>query len=311
MRKAIVTGANGFIGQWLIRELSAAGVPVTAVVKDDQEDVTCICDLPGVQIVTCELDDIASLARKVPEGDADIFYHLAWAGSTGPARADYTLQLQNVRWTLDAANAAKKIGCTRFVGAGTLAEFDCNAYIPADGSTPNAVSCYGAAKISAHYMSKIECNRLGLEHVWAYLSNTYGVGNRTQNFVNFASKTMITGKSADFTPGEQPYDFVYVSDIAQALYRMGEKGRLNYAYYIGSTKPDKLKNFIVKIRDAIDPSIELHLGAVPFNGIPLPAEVFDCTQLVEDTGYAPRVPFEQGIQQTVAWLREQIKEGKL
>lgn len=310
MKTAIVTGANGFVGSALCRALSKAGMEIFAVIKDEQEDVSAISGLPGLHIIYCDMDCLNQLPSKI-SGKSDVFYHLAWAGSTGSARADYKLQLKNVHWAMEAVNAAGQIGCKRFVGAGTLAEHDVNAYTPLDGSTPNAVSCYGVAKIAAHYMSKAECVRLGIDHIWAYLSNTYGVGNYTSNFVNFASKVMITGKPADFTAGEQMYDFVYIDDIAQGLLCVGRDGRKNCAYYIGSTKPAKLKEFIQAIRDEIDPSIQLNLGAVPFNGVAHPENIFDCSQLVEDTGYCARVSFPEGIKITVRWLREQIAEGKL
>lgn len=310
MNSAIVTGANGFVGCALLKELTAHGVSVTAVVKDENEDTTAIKNLPGVQIICCEMDELEKLPGKITE-QAGVFYHLAWAGSTGQARGDYDIQLRNVHWTLDAVNAAKVIGCGRFVGIGTLAEVDVNAYTPMEGSTPNAVSCYGAAKIAAHYMSKAECNRVGIEHVWVRLTNVYGVGNYTSNFVNFAAKLMLTGQPANFTAGEQMYDFAYVEDIAQGIYCAGEQGQKNVSYYIGSTKPAKLKEFIQAIRDAVDPSIALNLGAIPFNGVSHPKSVFDCSRLVEDTGYQPQVSFEVGIRQTIPWLREQIKEGKI
>ena len=257
------------------------------------------------------LSDMNALTKKIDERDFDVFFHLAWSGSTGPERSDYKLQLKNVEYTLDAVNVAAKLGCKKFVGAGTLAEYDCNSYIPLDGSTPNAVTCYGTAKIACHYMSKAECNRLGIEHTWAYLSNTYGIGNRTQNFVNFALKTMITGKPANFTPGEQPYDFVYVSDTAKGLYCIGEQGKNNHDYYIGSNKATKLKEFIYKIRDAVDTNIQLNLGAVPFNGVELPESVFDCTKLIKHTGYSPSVSFDDGIKTTVEWLKNEIKENRI
>ena len=308
MKNVIVTGANGFVGTWLLKELSDKVEGITAIIKDENEDISQIKGLKNVKIVYSELDGLEELDKKLNDKEYDVFYHLAWSGSTGPARAEYDLQLRNVKWTCDAVKIASKLGCKKFVGAGTLAEFDCNAYIGLDGSTPNGVSNYGTAKIAAHYMSKAEANAQGIEHVWAYLSNTYGVGNRTSNFVNFASKTMLEGKPANFTAGEQPYDFVYVSDIAQALYLIGEKGKSNCAYYIGSTKSTKLKYFVEKIRDAIDPGIQLNLGAVPFNGVAHPESVFDCSKLVEDTGYCPRVPFEEGIVTTVEWLRSEMKE---
>lgn len=310
MKCAIVTGASGFLGSALIREMTGHGVKVYAVVRNESSRVEQLKALSGVEIVCCDMEDLAELPEKVQE-QPEVYYHMAWEGSSGPARADYTLQLKNVRWMLDGVNAAKKLGCKRFVGAGALAEFDVNAYTPLDGSTPNRVSCYGAAKIAAHLMTKAECCALGIDHLWAFISNTYGVGNYTSNFVNFASKTMLTGQPANFTAGEQPYDFVHVSDTAQGLFCIGDRGKANCSYYIGSSHPAKLKQFICQLRDEIDPGIQLYLGAVPFNGVQHAESVFDCTPLMRDTGYQPRVTFQEGLRMTIPWLRKQIGEGKI
>lgn len=310
MNSAIITGANGFVGTALVKELSIRGMSITAVVRNEQSDVAEIQGLPGVQIVSCSMEELEKLPDQVQKG-ADVFYHLAWSGSTGPARGDYELQLTNAKWVLDAVDVAAKLGCRKFVGAGTLAELDVNAYIPMDGSTPNPVSCYGVAKITAHYMSKVKCNHLGIDHCWAYLSNTYGIGNYTSNFVNFAAKLMIEGRPADFTLGKQPYDFVHISDTVQGLCCIGAAGKKNHAYYIGSGVVTQLKEYIKQIRDAVDPSIQLNLGAIPFNGTAQPESVFDCSKLMEDTGYAPHVSFQDGIAETVTWIRKQIQEGKL
>jgi len=302
--KYLVTGANGFVGTALIAELSNAGESVIAVVKSRDENISEIEHLPNVRICFCELNNIAALETLVYDRDIDVCIHLAWAGSTGDARADYALQLDNVKYALDTVNVIAKMNISRFVCAGTLAEKDVLNYHPTDGATPNAVSNYGIAKISAHFMTKTECTRLGIDHIWCYLSNTYGVGNRTGNFINFACRTMLSGKRAAFTAGEQTYDFVYITDTVRAIIAAANKGKSGNAYYLGSTKPRKLKEFIVEIRDSIDPSIALYLGEIPFNGNPLPAEAFDCTKLVNDTGYQPTVEFKEGIKKTVNWLKE-------
>jgi UDP-glucose 4-epimerase len=302
--KVVVTGANGFIGSWLCRELSKNGSYIIAVIREENSGITALENVPNIKIVYCRMEELGQLPEKINERGFDVFYHLAWTGSTGADRADFALQLKNAGQTVEAVRAAHSLGCRRFIGAGTLAELDCYSYIIEDGSKPLPVSGYGIAKIAAHFMSKAECSRLGVEHIWAYLSNNYGEGNRTQNFVNFAAGLMLSGKRASFTKGEQLYDFVHVSDTARGLYLLGEKGRAFCSYYIGSTKPAKLREFIYKIRDAVDPSIELHLGEVPFNGVMQPESVFDCSKLVRDTGYSPSVAFEEGIANTVEWLKE-------
>lgn len=310
MKTAIVTGATGFVGSALLRELTGHQVSVVAVVRNGSSDISSIKTIPGVEIVHCDMEQLGQLPHKISH-DADVFYHLAWMGANGPARGDYDLQLRNVHCTLDAVRVAAAVGCKKFIGVGTLAELDVNAYTPVDGSTPNIVSIYGAAKIAAHYMSKADCVQFGIEHVWARLSNVYGIGDRTSNFINFAARTMITGQPANFTPGEQLYDFVYVDDAARGLYCLGEDGKGNYTYFIGSTQPAKLKEFIRAMRDEIDPTISLNLGAVPFNGVVHDASAFDCSLIMADTAYQPQIPFPEGVKRTVQWLRQQIKEGQI
>jgi nucleoside-diphosphate-sugar epimerase len=114
---------------------------------------------------------------------------------------------------------------------------------------------------------------------------------------------MLTGKRASFTSGEQLYDFVHISDAVKGIMAVEQKGKKNTAYYIGSNKPRKLKEFISIIRDTIDPSIILYLGELPYNGRSLSLEEYDISKLTADTGYEPKVNFEDGIKTTIEWLR--------
>jgi len=303
MKKALITGGNGFLGSLLARELVKNGVEV--IVADM---VGCNANVPeGARFAAFDMREFSTLKEAVSDRDIDVMYHMAWIGSYGPARGDYSLQLDNVKYTCDAVKTAAEMGIKRFVGAGTLAQMDCQAYIPEDGASPNAVSCYGTAKISAQYMSKAVASAEQIEHVWAIISNTYGVGNTTGNFVNMASGKMLRGERAAFTSAEQNYDFVYVTDTIKGLYLCGKNGKKNCSYYIGSGKARQLKEYITIIRDTIDSAIPLYLGEVPFNGTSLSKEQYDCTKLMEDTGYRAEVDFEEGIQKTIEWLKEQNK----
>lgn len=305
INKVIVTGANGFIGIELLRLLSSKGIKVFAVIKDRNEKIEEVKKLSDISIVYCEMDNIEDLPQLINDRDIDTCIHLAWAGSFGELRADYLLQLKNVEYSMRVVDVIAQMGIKRFVGAGTLAEKDVLNYHATDGATPNVVSIYGIAKITTHFMTKAECSKLGIEHIWCYLSNTYGVGNTTNNFVNMASKLMLGGKRAEFTSGEQMYDFMYVTDTVRAIYEAAEKGKSNTAYYLGSGKQRKLKEYIELIRDAIDSDIPLYLGAIPFNGIALSEENYDSSKLIKDTGFCPEVSFEDGIKQTIEWLKEQ------
>ncbi len=308
IKKAIVTGANGFIGSELVNELTKRGVHVIAVVRSRNSNISRIASLAGVDIVYCDMDDIHNLPDLIHDDDIDVCFHLAWTGSYGEERAYYEMQMRNVSYALHIVDTLAKMGVKRFVGAGTLAEKDVLNYHGEDGAVPNAVSFYGIAKLMAHYMTKTECTKLGLDHVWCYLSNTYAAGSTTNNFVMMACKMMLNGERAAFTSGEQMYDFMYVTDTVRAFYYAAEYGKKNSAYYLGSNKPRKLKDYIFAIRDAINPDIILYLGDIPYYGKPLPAEEYDGDKLYRETGFVPEIEFEEGIRKTVAWLRNSKEE---
>ncbi len=302
MKKAIVTGANGFIGKNLVNELIQNDVEVIAV---DRKGANW-SNLPNEKVtkVECDLADISELPHKIKDRDIDCLIHLAWAGVSGADRGDYSLQLKNAQYTCDMVKAASDMNIKRFAGAGTLAQLDGLNYIGKDGSTPNLVSCYGSAKTAAQFMSKALADSLGIEHIWCYISNIYGIGDMSNNFINFACKKLLNGERASFTAGEQNYDFVYVTDTIKGLYLCAQNGKPNHSYYIGSGHARKLKEYISIIKNEIDRNIPLYLGEVPFNGISLPIETFSCEHITADTGYIPTVDFETGIQKTIRWLKE-------
>ena len=222
MKTALVTGANGFLGSLLVKRLVEENVYVIAA---DRNGCNNNVD-PKAEFVDFDMKDFSQLKNKLSDIKIDVIFHMAWQGSSGSERADYALQLDNVKYTCDAVNFAANAGIKRFVGAGTLAQMDCLAYIGEDGSTPNGVSCYGSAKTAAQHMSKAVANSLGIEHIWCFISNTYGVGNTTSNFVNFACKKMLSGERASFTSAEQNYDFVYITDTINGLFLCGETGKI-------------------------------------------------------------------------------------
>lgn len=302
MKKALVTGANGFLGKALVNELLKNEVCVLALDRDDKRLFP-----EKVRFISIDLENCGQLPELIPDRDIDVVFHLAWSGASGVLRADYDMQLNNVKMTCDLVKAAAKTGIKKFVGAGTLAQYDCLAYTGENGSVPSPVSCYASAKIAAEYMSKAIANDEGIEHIWCVISNLYGVGDTTNNFVNFAAKKMFRGERASFTAGEQNYDFVFITDIIRGIYLCGENGKNNNSYYIGSGRARPLKEYIKIIRDTIDPDIELHLGEVEFKGTSLPLEKFNCKHISDDTGYVPAVKFEDGIVETIKWLREEQK----
>ena len=303
VNKVLLTGASGFIGRYLCRILNDNNIKIYAIFRSEKSYEKNASSLKNVIPVICDLDEIKILPDLINCDSIDTVYHLAWDGVSGVDRGDHDLQLNNIANTLNLVSVAKTIGCRRFIGVGSTAEYDAyNASIE-DGICPNLVSMYGISKLTAQLMTKVMCNAYGLEHVWGIVGNTFGVGDYSNNFINFASKLIMSDDDANFTSGEQNYDFIYVTDVAKALYCIGNSGKDKCSYYIGSGEPRKLKEYIVEIRDIINPNKKLKMGAVPFNGKSSPIEVFDINNITKDTGFLPKISFGVGVKKTVEWLK--------
>ena len=79
MRKVIVTGATGFVGSWVTKELLAHGIEVIAVVRENSRNVEKLQG-QNVKIVFCNLNNISGLPQLIEDRDIDTVYHFGWQG---------------------------------------------------------------------------------------------------------------------------------------------------------------------------------------------------------------------------------------
>lgn len=295
--KAVITGGSGFVGRALAARLHQLG------------DEAVVVDIAGgsenAEFIRLDMAGLSSLPEKA--GRADVFYHLAWAGSAGEGRADTALQLRNAQWTVDAVHAAHAMGCARFVGAGSIMEWETLLAAEKQGNAPGMGYIYGAGKAAAHMMSKPVAAKLGIGHVWAVLTNAYGEGERSPRFINTTIGKILSGQPLQFTAATQNYDFVHIDDVANALALMGKRGEDCHQYVIGSGHARPLRGFIEEMISALSPGAEASFD-LPYTGVSLPLQYFD-TSATEGLGFKPAIGFTEGVRRTRAWLEE--NDGRL
>lgn len=302
MKKVVVSGANGFVGGAVTRELVANGIEVIALDMEGHNDNLPESDL--VRFYPFALDNAKELLERFTDRDCDTFYHFAWAGSAGPARADTELQLKNAQWTVDCLRMAKELGCTRFVNAGSIMELETMKAVFNAGNKPGMGYIYGSGKLVAHTMCKSVAADIGIDLLWAMITNAYGVGERSPRMVNTTIEKCIRGEAPRFTAGTQNYDFVYIDDVARAFRLIGENGKPFNEYLIGSSNAKPLKEFLLEMKDAIAPDLDFIFGDIPFTGINQPLEDFDCSLTERDTGFRAQVSFAEGCRRTRDWWQQ-------
>ena len=297
-----MSGANGFIGSAVIRYLIAQKIEILALCRLHRDQN--IPSSPLVKKMYMDLSKIKDLSLIIPHHYYDTFYHFAWDGSAGTARFDTKLQLDNAQWTIDALELAHELGCTRFIGSGSIMEHETISAGYIQGNRPGLGYIYGGGKVIAHIMSMSIAAKLGMELIWPEITNAYGVGEVSPRLVNRTIRKCLHHESPEFTSGIQNYDFVYIDDVARAFYLIGKNGKPFHEYIIGSSNAKPLKEFLLEMQAAIAPNLQFIFGNVPFTGINLPLTKFDCKETEIDTGFRAQISFANGTKKTMSWLKQ-------
>lgn len=297
MKKVIVTGANGFIGSSLIKKLIANNVEVVAV------DITFAGDrLPSSDlIIKVESGVDTDLVEKIPAGNYDAFYHLAWRGVNGADKVDPLVQLANIQMAVDCANICKQMDVKKLLCAGTVAE-NATFSLPNLEKTSGGMM-YGVAKHACRLILEDYSKNIGQQFVWMQFSNIYGVGNKTGNLVSYTLGELLAGREATFGPALQPYDFIYVDDLIEAVYRLGASETKKVFYYIGSGSPRILNDYLLRIGELAGCADKVCIGIRPDDGIKYTLDMFDNRDLVEAVGEYVYTSFDDGIIRTIDWLK--------
>lgn len=301
MKKVIITGANGFVGYWLINELHKHNVEVVAIIKDCKEDISNIIRFNNIKIVFCDMANIKQLPNMLSSNEYDAFYHLAWASAGGKGRTDFSLQLKNVEHACNAVSVAKELGCKKILFAGTVTEnlaFNIN-----NSPYKSQNNIYGICKHTARCIVDIECNRLGMEYTWMQFSNLFGPYSINGNIVGYTIENILKNKDALFGPADQIYDLLYIEDLAYAAYLIGESGKKNF-YYLGSGNPHILSHYLIRIGQLCKKEKNIKIGSLKDDGTRYSPDWFEIKALKEDTGFKPKYTFDEGVLKTILWMKE-------
>jgi len=306
--KALVTGANSFLGRRLIKDLLENGHVVIAVVRPGVDgNNRPRMNNGNVIVVPCGLESYADLPERIGF-PCDWFFHLAWAGVYGYDRGVFAVQEKNISSAVQAVTAAKALGCSRFIGAGSVREAECRIELELS-KVPDTGNLSKGAKLYAHYVCMLEAAKLGIDFIWLLFSNLYGPGERNPSILNLVMRALLKGQEPALTNGAQLYDFIYVDDAASAFRLAAEKGTSfeNYMISGGDVKP--LRDYITRLRDLVSPGASLGFGKAGFSGVCLERDVFDNGNLFRDTCFKPQMSFDKGVMLLKEYIEAEINAG--
>lgn len=305
-KPVLVTGGAGFIGSHLVEALCARGRTVRVLDDLSTGQASNLDHIAGKpELIRGCVTDADAVARAA-EG-CEVVFHLAALASVAKSVEDPPAShAACATGALNVLNAARKAGVRRLVYAGSASAYG-GASDPAgqDEDTPLvALSPYAAAKLAGEFYAQSFAHSFSIETVRLRFFNVFGPRQRADSpysgVIAIFAALLAAGRTPTiFGDGLQSRDFVFVTDVVQALLLASEvPGVSGRVYNVGTGGSVTLLDLIRELNAILGTS------AVPTFAPPRAGDVRDSRAKIgrirAELGYAPKVSFADGLRQTLA-----------
>lgn len=308
--KALVTGADGFIGSHLVELLVKEGYEVRALSQYNSfnnwgwlEDIDC---LPQVEVVSGDVRD-PHFCKHITK-DIDVVFHLAALIAIPYSYvAPDSYVDTNVKGTLNICQAAKENGVKRVIHTSTSEVYGTAQYVPIDEKHPlQAQSPYSASKIGADAMAISFFNAFDLPVTIARPFNTYGPRQSARAVIPTIITQIASGqkqiKLGDVTPTR---DFNYVGDTCRGFLALARCDQaIGETVNIGSNFEISIGDTLNLIKDIMQSDVEFLVDDQRLR--PGRSEVFrlwcDNSRIRALTGFEPKFDIRTGLEKTIEWM---------
>jgi len=254
LKKAVVTGATGFLGFVLLKELIQNDIYVYALCRKNSSRIPRLKGLSNVDVLEVDLNCPDKIDKI---NDCDVFYHLAWEGE----RNDFEGQYKNIEMSLNCLKLASKLGCKRFICTGSQAEYGNTTELITEETALKPATAYGACKVAAYYLTADLAKRLNIEHTWVRVFSVYGPHDNPNTLVMTLIRDLTTkGEARINTDGKHIWNYLYETDLAYILYLLGAIKNSNTVYNVASFESRPLKEFIDILKNIINENSTIHYG---------------------------------------------------
>lgn len=339
-RKVLVTGAAGFIGSFLVRQLlettddAIVGLDnmnsyYDPGIKEARLRMLAEADSDGrFTFVRGDLCDAALIERMFAENGFDVVVNLA-------AQAGVRYSIENPKAYIDSnlvgffniLEACRNHPVRHLVYASSSSVYGGNEKIPfnEDDRVDSPVSLYAATKKSNELMAAAYSKLYSIPATGLRFFTVYGpMGRPDMAYFGFTEKLRRGETIKIFNMGDCKRDFTYIDDIVEGVSRVmdaapevktGTDGlpmAAHRVYNIGNSNPENLLDFVetlqrVLVQESVLPKdfdFDSHKQLVPMQPGDVPVTYADTSALERDFGYKPATPLEDGLRSFAKWYYE-------
>jgi len=310
--KIFITGATGFLGANIARRLLSEGHEVHASIRRGANAWRLENVMRELNAHDLDICDYGALCREICKIKPEGIIHLATYGAYPTVQTEFEKIFQtNMIGTANLVRACSEVKYGCFINTSSSSEYGLVRGKMSESNVPAPVNYYGATKAGATIFCSTHTRLTGAPIITTRLFSAYGPYEEPMRLVPSTIKKCIGNEKLEFTDGGQKRDFIYTADIEDAylelLFRPDLAGEV---INIGKGTQQSVREMVCEIIKATGTSSKPQWGALPtrenetFNWV---ADVEKSNMLLK---WRPKVSLPEGIERTVAWMRENIQHYK-
>ena len=312
-RKALVTGAAGFIGSHLCERLLADGWAVTGVDNfDDFYDpqikrcniAKCLTN-GSFRLVEADIRDSAALDEAIDKG-VEVAVHLAAKAGVRPSIIEPVLYADvNVTGTVVLLELASTHKIGKFIFGSSSSVYGNNRKVPfcEDDNVDFPISPYAATKKAGELICHTYHHLCGMSVTCLRFFTVYGPRQRPDLAIHKFARLIQQGKPVPvYGDGSMMRDFTYIDDIIDGTVAAIDKCEGFNIYNLGESRPITVNALIAELENALGKkALKEHLPLQPGD---VERTYADVTKASKELGYEPSTNINAGLREFVRWLRQ-------
>ena len=306
MKRAIVTGAGGFIGANVARRLLHVGVDPYLLTAPGSSRWRLEELAAHAPIVEVDLADTDGVARAVMTARADYVFHLAAHGAYSWQTDHAPILRTNVIGTSNLLEACLPNGFETFVNTGTSSEYGLKDHAPAEDEPLDPNSTYAVSKAAATILCRQVADRSDANVCTLRLYSAYGPWEEPKRLIPALVVEGLRGRLPPLVDPTIARDFVWVEDVVDAYLAAAtsmheEPGAV---YNVGTGVQTTIAEAVEITRDVLGVEAQPQWGSMPPRDWDTSCWIADSSKIRELLGWQPTLGVEAGMTAYAEWLRE-------